>query len=68
MSCGVGHRYGLDPAWLGPATAAPIQPLAWELSYAAGVAVMSQEKKKTNKTKQNKTKQKTEQCLPHSKP
>ena len=39
----VGPRCGLDPAWLWlwrrPAAAAPIQPLAWELSYATGEAL-----------------------------
>ena len=34
MSCGVGHRHGLDPAllWLQcmPGATAPIRPLAWE--------------------------------------
>ena len=43
MSCGVGHRYGLDPEslWLGstPAAIALILPLAWELPYAVGVAL-----------------------------
>ena len=43
MSCGVGHRYGLDLAllwlWPRPAAAALIQPLAWELPYAAGAAL-----------------------------
>jgi len=33
MSCGVGHRYGLEPAllwlWHRPATTTLIQPLAW---------------------------------------
>ena len=45
VSCGVGHRSGSDPAllWLGlrPAAAAPIQPLAWEFSYAVGAALKS---------------------------
>ena len=45
------HSVGLDPAllWLQcrPAAAAPIQPLAWELPYAAPVAL----KKQTNKKK-----------------
>ena len=40
-----------DPAllwlWLRPAAVAPIQPLAWELPYAAGMAL----KKKKNKRK-----------------
>ena len=37
MICGVGHRHGLDPAflwlWCRPAAAAPIQPLGWEPPY-----------------------------------
>ena len=43
MSFGVDHRHGLDPAllwlWHRPAAVAPIQPLAWELLYATGVAL-----------------------------
>ena len=48
MSCGVGHRHGSDPMWLWhrPAAAAPIQPLAWELLYAAGVALKKTKKKR----------------------
>ena len=42
VSCGVGHRCGLDPVlqwlWGRPAAAGPIQPLAWELPYAQGAA------------------------------
>ena len=42
MSCGVGCRHGSDPAllrlWRRPVATAPIQPLAWESPYAAGVA------------------------------
>ena len=51
MSCDVGvtdvaqiwSGYG----WLGlwPAVVAPIRPLAWELSYAEGVALKSKKKK-----------------------
>ena len=49
MSCGAGHRCGSDPEllrlWCRPAAAvALIQPLAWELPYAAGAAL----KKKKN--------------------
>ena len=48
MSCGVGHRLGSDPVllwlWCRPAAPAPIQPLAWELSYAAGAALKRQKK------------------------
>ena len=49
MSCGVGHKHGLDPAllWLRcrPAAVAPIRPLAWELP-CAGVAALKSKKKK----------------------
>ena len=46
LSCGVGCRHGLDPEllWLWyrpPASVALIQALAWELPYAAGVALKS---------------------------
>jgi len=53
MSCGVGRRHGLDPVllwlWLWPAAAAPIRPLAWELTYTMGVALKSKKKKKRKK-------------------
>ena len=43
MSCGVGHRRGLDMAllwlWRRPAATTPTGPLAWEPSYAAGAAL-----------------------------
>ena len=43
MSCGVGHRHGLDLAllWLGYrlTPAGPIRPLAWELPHAMGAAL-----------------------------
>ena len=32
--------------WVWPAAADPIQPLAWELPYAASAALKSQKKKK----------------------
>ena len=55
MSCGVGCRLGLDPTllwlWRRPVAAPPIQPLAWEPSYAAGAAL---EGKKTKKKKEGK--------------
>jgi len=43
VSCGVGHRYSLDPIWLWYrlAAAGPIEVLAWGLPYAAGVALKS---------------------------
>ena len=58
MNCGVGHRGSPDLTllwlWCRPAAAALIQPLAWELPYAASVAL---KKQKTNKqTNKNKTK------------
>ena len=50
MSCGVGHRCGLDLVllwlWCRPAAAAPIGPLAWEPPYATGVALKTQKTKK----------------------
>ena len=50
MSCGVGHRCGLDPVllrlWHRLAAMAPIQPLAWELPYALGAALKRKRKKK----------------------
>ena len=48
MSCGLGCRRGLDLVWLWLclAAVAPIQPLAWELTYATGVALKSKKKKK----------------------
>ena len=50
MSCGVYHGPALDLAllwlWYRVAAVAPIQPLAWELPYAAGAALKSKKKKK----------------------
>ena len=52
MSCGVGCRGGSDLLWLWlwrrPAATAPIRPLAWESTYAAGAAL---EKAKRQKKK-----------------
>ena len=49
MSCGVGRRRSLDPAWLWLwymlAATAPIQPLAWELPHALGAALKSKKLK-----------------------
>ena len=48
VSCGVGRRCGLDRMllwlWHRPAAVALIQSLAWELPYAAGVALKSRGK------------------------
>ena len=50
MSCGVGQRFGWDPALLWPwcrlAATALIGPLAWDPPYAMGAALKSQKKKK----------------------
>ena len=46
MSYGVGRRCGSDLMllwlWCSPGATAPIQPLAWELPYATGVALKRQ--------------------------
>ena len=53
MSCGVGHRCSSDPTllWLGRqlAAVALIQPLDWELLYAASAALKSKKRKKPKK-------------------
>ena len=45
VSCGVGHRQGLDPAllwlWHRLVAVALIQPRAWELPYAVGATLKS---------------------------
>ena len=56
MSCGVGHRGGLDVVllWLWcPAVVAPTRPPAWELPYAAGVVL--KKKKKVTETRRKKS-------------
>ena len=49
MSCGIGHRHGLDPTllwlWRRPAATTLIRPLAWEPPYAAGAAQEMAKKK-----------------------
>ena len=49
VSCGVGHKHGLDPMllclWCRPAAAATIGPLAWEPPCAAGAALERQKKR-----------------------
>ena len=48
-SCGVGHRYSSDLAWLWLwgrlAAAALIQPLGWEPPCVAGVAIKEKKRK-----------------------
>ena len=55
MSCGVGHRLGLDPVllwlWHRPMTTALIQSVAWEFPYAAGMALKSKQTKKKKNEK-----------------
>ena len=49
MGRGVPHRYWLDPVllwlWYRLAAVAPVQTLAWELPYAAHVALKRKNKK-----------------------
>ena len=56
MSCGVGHRRGLDLTllwlWRRPEAVAPIRPLAWEHPCAMGAALKRKRQKK-NLRKQN---------------
>ena len=53
MSCGVGHRHGSSLAllwlWGRPVATALIQPQAWELPYAKGVALKRQKIRIKNK-------------------
>ena len=53
MSCGVGHRCGLDlpllRLWYRPAAVALIWPLAWELPYAICAALKNKQTKKKSK-------------------
>ena len=52
VSCGVGCKYGLDPSllwlWYRPTAVALIQPLAWEVPYAAGAALKRKKQNKQN--------------------
>ena len=60
VSCGVGHRRGLDLAWLWLwlwhrlAVVAPIGPKAWELPCAVGAAQTNTQTKKTLKKQKQK--------------
>ena len=58
MSCGVGRRHGLDPAWLWlwcrPAATALISPLAWEPLYAVGAALEKAKRQFKKKKKERK--------------
>ena len=50
MSCGVGRRHGSDLVllwlWHRLTTIALIRPLAWETSYAMGVALKKKKKER----------------------
>ena len=52
VSCGVGHRCGLDPEllwqWRRLAAVPLIRPLVWEHPYAEGVALKKKKKKRPN--------------------
>ena len=50
MSCGVGHRHGLESLWLWCrlVAAAPIRPLTWEPPCALGAALKSKNKNKSS--------------------
>ena len=60
MSCGVGHRLGLDLAllwlWYRLAAVGLIRPLAWELPQAVGAALKSKKTKTKTKPKTKQTK------------
>ena len=56
MSCGAGHRLGLDLAllwlWHKLVVTAPIRPLAWEPPYVLGVALKRTKDQKKKKKKE----------------
>ena len=58
----MGHRSGSDPVllwlWCRPAVAALIRPLAWELSYASGVALKRKEKRKKERERERESERK----------
>ena len=72
MSCGEGHRHGLDLAllwlWCRPTATAPIRPLAWERRYAARAAQEMAKRKKQKQTKNPPKNQKTNKrnTIPYS--
>ena len=55
MSYNVGHRRGsylaLQWLWRRPADAAAVQPLAWEIPFASGLALKRKEKERKGKKK-----------------
>ena len=67
MSCGAGHRRGLDPVllwlWHRPVATSPIRPRAWEPPYAAGMARENAKSQKKKKEKRKKRKEKLQVSL-----
>ena len=62
MSCGVDRRCSWDCVllrlWCRLAAVGPIQPLAWEPSYALGAGLKKQNKKKKKKKRKEKKRKK----------
>ena len=58
LSCGVGRRWGSDPAllwpWCRPVATAPIRPLGWEPPCAMGAALEKAKRPKKKKKKKKK--------------
>ena len=71
MSCGVGSRRGSELVllwlWHGLAAVAPIRTLAWELTYAADVALKRPKKPKQEKKKKKLEYQNEREPLPSNK-
>ena len=55
MSCGVGHRQGLDPMLLWLWCTSPIHRLAWESPYAVDAALKKEKEKEKKKKKKKKS-------------
>ena len=57
VSCGVGRRWGMDPAllwlWCRPVATVLIRPLAWESPCATGVDLEKAKRKLKKKKKKN---------------
>ena len=62
VSYGVDCTHGSDPAllwlWRRPAAVALIRPLAWETSYAMGVAIKKKEKERKRERKKERERKK----------
>ena len=58
VSCGIGHRHGLDATllwlWHRPSAAAPVRPLAWDLGiFICHRCIPNKQKKRKKKGKKN---------------